>query len=173
MNLETERMCHAGQTFPAEGKKFGSLFQQGFYINYLHGLNFLCKKHISKDTNILELGCFYGTSSRLFYEHSNNLTCVDIELYSEMQNLINSSNIKFYKQDSTEFLKNINVGQYDLIYIDTTHDYGKTKQEILLAYSKIKNGQILSGHDYNSAGVFNAVLDVFEYPDIEIYLDSS
>ena len=61
----------------------------------------------------------------------------------------------------------------DLIYIDTTHDYGRTREEILIAYENLKEGQYISGHDYNTHGVSSAILSVFEYPDIKIYLDSS
>jgi hypothetical protein len=173
MNLTTERMSYAGHPRPEEGKGFGGLLEQGLYINYLHGLNFLCKEHLTKNMKILELGCFYGSSSELFSEYSDDVTCVDLEYYPDMQKLVESKGITFHKSDSIEFLKSIKKGEYDLIYIDTTHDYGRTREEILIAYENLKEGQYISGHDYNSHGVSGAVLSVFEYPDIKIYLDSS
>jgi SAM-dependent methyltransferase len=173
MNLKTERMYHAGVRRPENGSGFGDLFQDGFYLNYLHGLDFLCRKHINKETKVLELGCFYGASSELFSTYSDNVTCVDIEKYHEMTDVLNRTKIKFHQKDSIEFLKNISIGDYDIIYIDTTHDFGRTKEEILLSYSKLNIGQKISGHDYNSHGVYNAILSAFEYPDVEIYLDSS
>jgi len=173
MNLKLERMYYSGKSRPTDGTGFGGLFQQGFYINYLHGLDFLCRKHVTKATRVLELGCFYGASSELFREYSDDVTCIDIELFSEMDLLLKRTKIKFHKESSLVFLPNALVGEYDLIYIDTSHDFGQTKKEIELAYSKTNIGQIISGHDYNSPGVHNAILDVFDNPDIEIYLDSS
>lgn len=173
MDLTTERMSNAGQPRPPQGKGFGSLLQDGYYINYLHGLDYLCRKYIKKETRVLELGCFYGASAELFREYSNNVTCVDITLYPEMANIIQNKGIQFIKSDSIEYLKNIQYNQYDLIYIDTTHDFGRTRDEVLLSYSKLNDGCYIAGHDYNIHGVWNALISIFEYPDIEIYLDSS
>lgn len=173
MDLLTERMSHAGHPRPEKGKGFGGLLQNGFYINYLHGLDFLCREHLKPDMKVLELGCFYGSSSELFSEYSNNVTCVDIEYYDEMKSVVEKKKLTFYKSDSIEFLKSINKGEYDLIYIDTTHDFGRTREEIILSLDKMEEGQYISGHDYNSHGVVGAILDVFEFPDIKIYLDSS
>jgi len=173
MDLTLERMYHVGQPRPLKGQGFGGIYENGYYINYLHGLDFFCRKHIQKNTKVLELGCFYGASSELFREYSDFVTSVDLVLHKEMEEVINRCGINFIKSDSIEFLENINIGEYDVIYIDTTHDFGRTKNEILSSYNKMVNGQIISGHNYNSHGVYNAVMDVFEYPDIEIYLDSS
>lgn len=173
MKLDTDRMYYAGEMKPKNNEGFGSLYQDGFYINYLHGLDFLCRKHIKSENKILELGSFNGVSSELFFNYSKNLTCVDINLYPEMENLLKILNINFIKMDSIEFLKTIPHNYYDLIYIDTTHDFGRTKEEIILSYDALSEGGVIAGHDYNSHGVHNAIMDVFEYPDIEIYLDSS
>lgn len=173
MDLTTERMSYAGQPRPIQGQGFGSLLQDGYYINYLHGLDYLCRKYVKSDTRVLELGCFYGASAELFREYSNFVTCVDIVLYPDMANLIQDKGIQFIKSDSIEYLQNINNNQYDIIYIDTTHDFGRTKEEILLSYNKLSYGGYIAGHDYNIHGVWNALISTFEYPDIEIYLDSS
>ena len=173
MNLETERMSVAGQPKPENGKGFGGIFENGFYINYLHGLDFLCRKYVKSDTRILELGCFYGVSTELFCKYSQNITCVDVERYNYIDVLIEKYNINFINSDSIDFLKELKHNSYDLIYIDTTHDYTRTKQEILLSYNILDYGSIISGHDFNTPGVHNAIADTFSYPDIEIYLDSS
>lgn len=168
-----ERMYYRGQPLPPEGEGFGGLFQDGFYINYLHGLNFICKQHIGKNTRVLELGCFNGVSSELFARYSDHVTSVDIELHTEMQNVINRTNIKFYKQDAIQFLETISYDQYDFVYIDDDHSYSHIKKEISIIYDKLKEGSYISGHDYNSRDVFGAVLDSFYYPEIQVYLDSS
>ncbi len=172
--LEKERMWYAGQPLPKEGQGFGGILENGFYVNYLHGLNFLCKQYVKKNTRILELGCFNGVSSELFSEYSDSVACVDIEFYPEMQKVVkNRKNIRFFKQDSIEFLNNIKYDEYDLIYIDTVHSYDHVKKEISIAYQKLKEGSYICGHDYNSHGVYSAVLDFFKYPEIQIFLDSS
>jgi predicted O-methyltransferase YrrM len=173
MELEFERMCHAGHPRPPKGQGFGGIYEQGYFINYLHGLDFLCRNHIAKTTRVLELGCFYGASSQLFSQYSNNVTCVDIEYYPEMKEVVEKHGIKFIKQDSTSFLQSIEKGSYDFIYIDTTHGFSDTLQEIKSVYDKLDNGQWIAGHDFNCVGVQDAVNRAFKYPDIQIYLDSS
>jgi len=173
MDLEIERMCHAGFPPPPKGQGFGGLYQNGYYINYLHGLNYLCKNHIKQNTRVLEIGCFYGVSSRLFREYSDFVTCVDMVYYEEMKSVVEQFDITFYQQDSNTFLNNIEKGSYDFIYIDTTHGYHDTLTEIKNAYNKLNDGQLLSGHDYNTSGVQDAVNNAFKYPNIQIYLDSS
>lgn len=173
MDLETERMCHAGFPVPPKGQGFGSLYQNGFYINYLHGLDHLCKEYIKQNTRVLEIGCFYGASSRLFRSYSNSVTCVDTAYYEEMKNVVEQFDVEFVQKDSVAFLQGMEKGSYDLIYIDTTHGFHDTLTEIRNAYEKLDEGQILSGHDYNSKGVQDAVNHFFNYPDIRIFLDSS
>lgn len=173
MILEKERMYYAGKDLPLDGTGFGSVYIDGFYTNYLHGLNFLCRKHIKKETKVLELGSFNGVSSELFSKYSNHVTSVDIELYPEMEKVIKKCGINFTQTDSLSFLDGINIGDFDFIYLDTTHQFDQTTKEIKLIYDKLIDNQIISGHDYNSSGVYNSINNLFLYPDIEIYLDSS
>lgn len=173
MDLEFERMCHAGHPRPPKGQGFGGLYENGYYINYLHGLDFLCRNHIKKDTKVLELGCFYGASSKLFRQYSDYVTCVDIEYYPEMKEIVEKYGIKFVKENSNTFLQNTEKGSYDFIYIDTTHGFHDTLAEIKNVYDKLDDGQWIAGHDFNCVGVQDAVNRAFKYPDIQIYLDSS
>jgi len=173
VNLLSERMWYAGQPRPIDAPGFGPIFEQGYYVNYLHGLDHLCRRFIKKNTRVLELGCFYGASSELFSEYSDHVTCVDLEFYPEMQEVVNRKNIKFFKNDSTTYLSQLEKNSYDFVYIDTSHDFGQVKKEALLTYNMLETGGVIAGHDYNSPGVHNAVLDVFEYPDILMFLDSS
>lgn len=166
-------MCHAGCPVPPKGQGFGGLYQNGFYVNYLHGLDHLCKEHVGPNTRVLEIGCFYGASSLLFRSYSNFVTCVDVVYYEQMKNVVKQSDITFVQKDSVAFLQGMEKGSYDFIYIDTTHGFHDTLTEIRHAYEKLDEGQILSGHDYNSPGVQDAINHAFKYPDIRIYLDSS
>jgi spermidine synthase len=113
-------------------------------------------------------------STRLFNQYTKDVTTVDIELSKEMKKLLlYFPNIKFVQEDSIEYLNSIPNQSFDVIYIDTTHDYGRTREELLLSYEKVKENGIISGHDYNTDAVANAITSTFKYPDIEIYLDSS
>ncbi len=119
MRLDTERMYNVGPGFLS-----------GFYVNYLHGLDFICRNFINKDTKVLELGCYNGISSEIFTEYSDLVTCVDIILQPKMEQLLNRTAIKFVLEDSINFLNSIEVGDFDFIYIDSSHAYENTIREI-------------------------------------------
>ena len=161
VDLETPRM-------PA----LGPLYNRGFYNNYLHGLDHLCERYVKKQTRILELGSYHGASTRVFIEHSDRVTCVDIQQYPQMNDILPALE-EFVISDSCDFLKSIEVGAYDLIYIDTTHEYQKTLEEVQLSWEKLLPGQFLSGHDYTHLGVHEALLHFFQYPKVNVFLDTS
>jgi hypothetical protein len=90
-----------------------------------------------------------------------------------MKRAIEECNINFIQSTSVEYLQTMEIGKYDLIYIDTDHEYQNTKQEITLALEKLHSHQLLSGHDYSFPGVHLAIKDIFGYPDLEVFLDNS
>jgi hypothetical protein len=57
-------------------------------------------------------------------------------------------NINIIKSDSITFLQNQHDDTYDIIYIDGDHSYNGVKNDLINAYSKIKNGGYIMGHDY-------------------------
>ena len=59
-----------------------------------------------------------------------------------------NSDIKIHKSNSIEFLQNQEDRTYDIIYIDGDHTYNGVKSDLINAYSKIKNGGYIMGHDY-------------------------
>jgi hypothetical protein len=65
-----------------------------------------------------------------------------LEKYREMPN------IKIYKSNSNDFLRNQEDDIYDIIYIDGDHSYDGVKQDLINSYKKIKNGRYIMGHDY-------------------------
>ena len=56
--------------------------------------------------------------------------------------------VKIHKSYSHLFLQNQADNTYDIIYIDGDHSYNGVKQDLTHAYSKIKNGGYIMGHDY-------------------------
>jgi len=82
--------------------------------------------------------------------HGNNVIYYDVgtsylELLRKYENI---SNVNICKSDSITFLQNQDDNIYDIIYIDGDHSYNGVKNDLKNAYSKIKNGGYIMGHDY-------------------------
>ena len=59
-----------------------------------------------------------------------------------------NTNVNILKANSNVFLKNQPSNSYDIIYIDGDHSYEGVKNDLINAYSAIKNGGYIMGHDY-------------------------
>jgi hypothetical protein len=65
--------------------------------------------------------------------------------------------------ESSKFFEDNSV---DVIFIDAGHSYDSVIQDIKSWLPKIKDGGIMSGHDYNSwSGVNKAVNEIFDKVD--------
>ena len=51
---------------------------------------------------------------------------------------------------SLDCAKMFNDGFLDFVYIDSSHTYKETKQEVIEWYNKVKDEGILAGHDFNA-----------------------
>jgi hypothetical protein len=71
--------------------------------------------------------------------------------------------IRHLKSDSREVGRLLNLGGYDLVFVDGNHSYGIAKQDIELTRPMIKPGGRLVAHDYTTRfpGVIAAVEQVF------------
>ena len=49
---------------------------------------------------------------------------------------------------STEVVKDFNDNYFDLVYIDTSHSYKTTIEELELYSEKVKIDGVIAGHDY-------------------------
>jgi hypothetical protein len=64
---------------------------------------------------------------------------------------------------SENFLRGVSNGFFDFVYIDASHRYEATLNELHLAYPKVKKGGFLFGDDYDpdtasrQHGVYRAV----------------
>lgn len=165
MRLDEERMFG-----------YGPYKVDEFQVNFLYGLNDLCKKYVTdRRMKILELGGNDGVSTNLFSQYSDYVTCVDIIQTVKMRSLLNSNNkIKFYNMRFQDFFQNLNQ-KFDLIYIDGDHSYESAFRDINQSLPYIVDGGFISGHDYNSMtpGVIEAVNKIFKSNDVEVYSDSS
>lgn len=80
----------------------------------------------------------------------NNLKVWNLdECYNNVEKRLNKfPNVVLHKCSSTEFLSNVRDELFDFVYLDTTHGYEDTLQEIQCAWPKIKPGGYLMGHDF-------------------------
>jgi len=165
MRLDIERMSG-----------YGSYQIDGYQVNYLFGLNDICKKFINFDSLVLELGSNDGVSTSLFSKYAKKVIAVDMVMTDKLYSLLSdTNNIEFYKMSFIEFYEKYNNEKYDLIYIDGSHEYIDIKEDIINFRNLLKENGIICGHDYNSScpGVIKAVNEIFGEENIKIYSDSS
>lgn len=58
---------------------------------------------------------------------------------------------------STDVLSSMEDGYFDWVYIDTSHSYNNTRQELALAQQKCRAGGRICGHDFTSGNVITPV----------------
>jgi predicted RNA methylase len=165
MKLDTERMSG-----------YGDCCIDGYQVNYLFGLDDICKKFINTNSLVLELGSNDGVSTSLFSKYAKKVIAVDMVTTDKMRLLLeNTNNIDFYNMGFIEFYEKYNNEKYDLIYIDGSHEYIDIKEDIINSMGFLKENGIICGHDYNSScpGVTRAVDEIFGKNNIKIYSDSS
>ncbi len=80
----------------------------------------------------------------------NNLEYYDIgKAFIELSNKYSDKpSIKLHKSDSNAFFKNVENNYYDIVYIDGDHSYEGVKRDLENAFTKVKNGGYIMGHDY-------------------------
>jgi ubiquinone/menaquinone biosynthesis C-methylase UbiE len=158
--------------------------------------NQICDK-LNKNLIACELGVFKGEFSEILLnsEKFKKLYLVDIFtgemmsgdkdgnniVYSNGDELLNivtnkfkdNPSIEIRKECSVKFLKSFSDEYFDFIYIDSSHQYLHTQNELNESYRVIKkNGGIISGHDYNEVafkGVFDAVNEFSEKFNLKIH----
>lgn len=87
----------------------------------------------------------------------------EVQMKEILKNILNSGlpNINFIAKDSLNACAAYPDELFDLIFLDSSHEYGQTKCEIRCWIHKIKEGGIISGHDANyEDGVGKAIREV-------------
>ena len=130
-----------------------------------------------KDLVIVEVGVATGSNSVLMLENLDIKKIYLVDPYVEyMENgvLVNPEHItkdkdlKKYKQIvwvkkfSVDAVKDFKDKSVNFVYIDANHQYEFVKEDIEVWLPKVKKGGILGGHDYNEAGVKQAVNERFK-----------
>ncbi len=80
----------------------------------------------------------------------NNVEYYDVgKAFIELTDKYSTScHINLHKSDSSEFLKRAADNYYDIVYIDGDHSYEGVKRDLESAFTKVKNGGYIMGHDY-------------------------
>lgn len=119
-----------------------------------------------------ELGVNSGAFSRQILRHARpgHLKLVDpwdTERYGEekfrsvakkFEKEIAGGRVELIRGYSTEAGAGFADGTFDWVYIDTTHAYRLTADELRLYAPKLKPGGILAGHDYSVGNVVDGVV---------------
>lgn len=119
-------------------------------------------KLLPKGGIVAELGVDEGNFSKKIIEICNPKTLHLIDVWgtkrynqnkkisveNQFKNQIYNGQIKINIGLSTEVVNQFQDEYFDWIYIDTTHSYNTTKQELESYRSKIKKNGIIAGHDF-------------------------
>jgi hypothetical protein len=141
---------------------------------------YLGQKIDIKNTRMVEIGSWVGSSACLFAKHFKEVICIDpflplkntiterhdmtVVYKTFLNNIKPHKNIHHIKHKSEDFLKD--VDDIDIIYIDGSHHYEDVKADILLSIPKVK--KYITGHDYwpkKFPGVIKAVNETIGKPD--------
>lgn len=143
------------------GPKFG-----GAYPEYLDVLFWLCVKSGAK--RIIEIGAGHTTIPLLLAARRNKGRVFSTDIGAIDNTVKNVWKFPYSNEDIWDYkfsIDSIEMGrlwdreQIDFIYLDTTHDYKRTKEEINVWIPHLKVGGWMVFHDVQSCvtGVFKAI----------------
>jgi len=84
------------------------------------------------------------------------------QVRERFENELETEKIRILRGYSHEALAELEDRSLDWIYIDAAHDYRSVKNDLNIAFHKVKHGGIIAGHDYHRWGRFGKRLGVLE-----------
>lgn len=161
--------------------------------NGLRGLYDMIQHRFKDSVVMAEIGSFQGASTMLFSmfaEKVYSIDCYDYpvpptgripshdQLFVDAEKIFlertsNIPNIIKIKKTSVEASRDFEDASLDLVYIDAEHDYNSVNTDVSLWKHKVKNGGILSGHDWTLPHIFTILSEQNLLNDLEVYSDSS
>lgn len=145
----------------------------------IDGFQAFLKRYIPRDAIMAEIGCFAGASTEMILEHlsgaNSDLYAIDPwdshyykgqwdmkKVEQTFDRLLEDDLLIKLKTTSLEAARSWSYKgfpQLDAVYIDAEHDYENCRADILAWRENLKEGGVLSGHDYCEAwpGVQQAV----------------
>jgi len=122
---------------------------------------------------------YSGNSYENYYNNETPALRDDNYFDSLYQEIIKKSsklsNVDVIRASSTEAAVNFEDESLDVVFIDAMHDYQSCRNDILTWLPKVKQGGVLSGHDYSLSffGVVEAVNELLGYDHVAIKSDST
>ena len=106
------------------------------------------------------------------YEEPFSMSVVEKQAKAYLDEFVKSGRCHFHKEYSVDGAKLFDDSSVDLVFIDANHTYEHVKEDIEAWYPKIRDGGILSGHDFSGdfPGVEKAVREYFEPKKKDIFL---
>lgn len=142
----------------------------------------------SKHTNIVEIGSWMGRSTRALCDNTQGKVCAvdvwypndvtsqadaaifrtllagkpDIWLYEQFMSNMQGTRVEALKMTSVEAARACSAlkVQFDMVFIDGSHDYDSVKADILAWRPLVNHGGLLCGHDAPQNGVKQAVSEL-------------
>jgi hypothetical protein len=140
---------------------------------YLYGLIDFCLDNVDENDTVLELGCFHGASTSVFSHFANKVITVDLDFSRIPQDFTEKhKNVELIKRSSLN-VSDLEIN-YDLLYIDTVHEYNHCIAELKSLVGLCKSSpKKIGGHDYHMEGIKKAVNDFFGEEPKNTYQDYS
>lgn len=164
--LNEKRWPHDDPNWPTKWNRVGGLIEMMKYVRKNTPANRLL---------IAELGVASGVSTEVFAQHGH-VHAYDHNMWQAAYDRFKGreDEVTLVWSDTFAAADAADEQQYDLIYIDTVHEYDFLKREILYWIPRVRKGGFIAGHDHNMQfpGVQQAVNDVLGGADM-IFADSS
>jgi predicted O-methyltransferase YrrM len=171
--------------------KINNFLDTDYWFNYSGFYDFVSDQNFEK---IVEVGVWKGHSISYLADKNRNSKIWAVDLFEETDdvyyqkphlkdqlphiyeiynaNLVNKNVrdiVQDIKGDSFESAKHFEDNSIDFVFIDASHEYDKVKKDISAWYDKVKEGGMISGHDYGSfPGVKQAVDELVKDKNLEL-----
>jgi len=133
-----------------------------------------------------EIGVYAGANARFMFECIPGLKLYLVDswernkrhsarrAYRMTRQAVKDYDAVIIRGKSERVVHQVNDNSLDFVYIDADHSYDAVMLDIILWNRKVRNGGIVSGHDYyvrrKKFGVRNAVDDYVRYHDLPLSL---
>lgn len=155
-------------------------------------INWINQYRLTKDMRMIEIGSYIGESTLIFANHFKEVVSIDPfvndydpndaacrfapfdKVYSEfLRNTIPIPNIKSIRESSKTAFQFINNQQWDLVYIDGSHDLPDVWFDIENYKTIVKSGGFLAGHDYGWGNVRHSIGQLLDDKVDMVFVDNS
>jgi len=157
------------------------------------GLQALCEHLVNRGLTgtLVEIGVYLGESTEIFARYMNSVYAVDpwrtgydpkdvasrengADIMKQYIDRVHPlTNVRTLHMSGMEASRMFQDASLDVVYIDANHAYYAVLEDIRTWYPKVKIGGVISGHDYQMAGVRQAVNEMLPGREITTFQDNS